>query len=162
MQLLVLPLVERLDFLVRLRVELRGVLADIQVADIGFLPVDIAVQLVVGIDFQLVAVLFQLQSLQQFGGVSASHLDWTMVPYVRMSYYKHYKDVVDIIPFIKKNPTIENPRETSILDEEYRGKHWYNFIKRYTAMKASRLTNKELKQAVEGMMHNLNIWATQQ
>ena len=49
MQLLVLPLVERLDFLVRLRVELRGVLADI-----GFLPVDIAVQLVVGIDFQLV------------------------------------------------------------------------------------------------------------
>ena len=32
--------------------------------------------------FQLVAVLFQLQSLQQFGGVSASHLDWTMVPYV--------------------------------------------------------------------------------
>ena len=30
--------------------------------------------------FQLVAVLFQLQSLQQFGGVSASHLDWTMVP----------------------------------------------------------------------------------
>ena len=29
---------------------------------------------------QLVAVLFQLQSLQQFGGVSASHLDWSMVP----------------------------------------------------------------------------------
>ena len=112
--------------------------------------------------FQLVAVLFQLQSLQQFGGVSASHLDWTMVPYVRMSYYKHYKDVVDIIPFIKKKPTVENPRETSILDEVYRGKHWYNFIKRYIAMKASRLTNKELKQAVEGMMHNLNIWATQQ
>ena len=46
MQLLVLPLVERLDFLVRLLVELSGVLADIQVADIGFLPVDIAVQLV--------------------------------------------------------------------------------------------------------------------
>ena len=30
--------------------------------------------------FQLVAVIFQLQSLQQFGGVSATHLDWTMVP----------------------------------------------------------------------------------
>lgn len=39
--------------------------------------------------FQLVAVLFQLQSLQQFGGVSASHLDWTMVPYVRKSFFKH-------------------------------------------------------------------------
>lgn len=41
---------------------------------------------------QLVAVLFQLQSLQQFGGVSASHLDWTMVPYVRKSFVKHFKD----------------------------------------------------------------------
>ena len=40
--------------------------------------------------FQLVAVIFQLQSLQQFGGVSATHLDWTMVPYVRKSFRKHY------------------------------------------------------------------------
>ena len=39
---------------------------------------------------QLVAVIFQLQSLQQFGGVSATHLDWTMVPYVRKSFYKHF------------------------------------------------------------------------
>ena len=39
---------------------------------------------------QLVAVLFQLQSLQQFGGASATHLDWTMVPYVRKSFMKHY------------------------------------------------------------------------
>ena len=44
--------------------------------------------------FQLVAVIFQLQSLQQFGGVSATHLDWTMVPYVRKSFYKHWKEVL--------------------------------------------------------------------
>ena len=41
---------------------------------------------------QLVAVNFQLQSLQQFGGVSATHIDWTMVPYVRKSFLKHFKD----------------------------------------------------------------------
>ena len=40
--------------------------------------------------FQLLAVIFQLQSLNQFGGVSASHLDWTMVPYVKKSFFKHY------------------------------------------------------------------------
>lgn len=45
--------------------------------------------------FQLVAVIFQIQSLQQFGGVSATHLDWTMVPYVRKSFYKHYMDYVN-------------------------------------------------------------------
>lgn len=41
---------------------------------------------------QLIAVIFQLQSLQQFGGVAATHLDWTMVPYVRKSFMKHFKD----------------------------------------------------------------------
>ena len=41
---------------------------------------------------QLVAVIFQLQSLQQFGGVSATHLDWTMVPYVKKSFRKHVKE----------------------------------------------------------------------
>lgn len=49
--------------------------------------------------FQLVAVIFQLQSLQQFGGVSATHLDWTMVPYVRKSFAKHLKDAVKYIGF---------------------------------------------------------------
>ena len=41
---------------------------------------------------QLIAVIFQLQSLQQFGGVGATHIDWTMVPYVRKSFFKHFKD----------------------------------------------------------------------
>lgn len=41
---------------------------------------------------QLVAVIFQLQSLQQFGGVSATHLDWSLVPYIRKSFWKHFKD----------------------------------------------------------------------
>ena len=47
--------------------------------------------------FQLVAVIFQLQSLMQFGGVSATHLDWTMVPYVRKSFWKHFKDGLEYI-----------------------------------------------------------------
>ena len=41
---------------------------------------------------QLVAVIFQIQSLQQFGGVAATHIDWTMVPYVRKSFNKHFRD----------------------------------------------------------------------
>ena len=46
---------------------------------------------------QLVAVLFQIQSLQQFGGVAASHIDWSMVPYVRLSFLKHFKDGLKFI-----------------------------------------------------------------
>lgn len=106
--------------------------------------------------FQLIAVIFQLQSLQQFGGVSATHLDWTMVPYVRKSFYKHYKNICDIIPGVQDNIIIEFPENWPITDEIYRGKHWWNFMKRYITRKAVKATKKELKQAVEGMYHNLN------
>lgn len=106
--------------------------------------------------FQLIAVIFQLQSLQQFGGVSATHLDWTMVPYVRKSFYKHYKDICDIIPFVKDTLEISDSSEVSIEDEVYCGRHWWNFVKKYVTKKALKATKKELKQAVEGMYHNLN------
>lgn len=59
--------------------------------------------------FQLVAVIFQLQSLQQFGGVSATHLDWTMVPYVRKSFYKHY---CDGLKYVEKLTEKEIEKET--------------------------------------------------
>ena len=106
--------------------------------------------------FQLIAVIFQLQSLQQFGGVSATHLDWTMVPYVRKSFYKHYKNICDVIPGISDSLVLGTPEEVSIDDEVYVGKHWWNFMKRYITRKAIKATKKELKQAVEGMYHNLN------
>lgn len=106
--------------------------------------------------FQLVAVLFQLQSLQQFGGVSASHLDWTMIPYFRKSFYKHINDVRNILPFISP---IELDKETvintSIDDRLYKGS-WYNLLKRYIWKKALNMTKSELNQSVEGMYHNLN------
>lgn len=116
--------------------------------------------------FQLVAVIFQLQSLQQFGGVSSTHLDWTMVPYVRISYWKHYNDICDTLPFCKhykinnytdKHEFIDNYiKKISIDSKLYKGKHWFNFIKRYIAKKSLNRTIKELNQAVEGLFHNLN------
>lgn len=100
--------------------------------------------------FQLVAVIFQLQSLQQFGGVSATHLDWTMVPYVRKSFYKHYKDGMNYIPYdialvngieLNSSLPIDN-NDYKILDKIY------NY--------ALDMTEREIIQAVEGMYHNLN------
>lgn len=100
--------------------------------------------------FQLIAVIFQLQSLQQFGGVSATHLDWTMVPYVRKSFYKHWKDgckyILDID--IRKYDGVFTP-EMSIDDDGYK-----TFGKAYEY--ALEMTKKEIYQAVEAMFHNLN------
>lgn len=102
--------------------------------------------------FQLVAVLFQLQSLQQFGGVSATHLDWTMVPYVRKSFYKHFKNGVKYISKLGfedfENGFIKN--SLSINANIYKNKS-YQEAYQY----AIDMTQKELQQAVEGMYHNL-------
>ena len=97
--------------------------------------------------FQLVAVLFQLQSLQQFGGVSASHLDWTMVPYVRLSFLKHFKDGMKYIE--NREDDFPNYENRSIQDDLYKA-----FPKVYQY--AMDMTEKELMQAVQGMYHNLN------
>lgn len=98
--------------------------------------------------FQLVAVIFQLQSLQQFGGVSATHLDWTMIPYVRKSFYKHYMDgltyieqVISMDDRLNDQLSIEDP-----IYKEFKGAYSY----------AIAMTEKEVHQAVEGMYHNLN------
>ena len=106
--------------------------------------------------FQLIAVIFQLQSLQQFGGVSATHLDWTMVPYVRKSFYKHYKDG---LKYIEKLSNIDLDKEISLSssvssadipiddDDAYTYNNAYDY--------ALEMTQRELDQAVEGMYHNL-------
>ena len=99
--------------------------------------------------FQLIAVIFQLQSLQQFGGVSATHIDWTLVPYVRKSFYKHWKDGMRYCEGIL-NPEQVTPENTSIDDKFYTNA--YDKAYKY----AMDMTIKECYQAVEGMYHNLN------
>ena len=99
--------------------------------------------------FQLVAVIFQLQSLQQFGGVSASHIDWTMIPYVRKSFYKHYKDGLLYLEDFDVEHLQIGSNTTSIENDVYKS---YPKVYKY----AMDLTVRECNQAVEAMFHNLN------
>ena len=119
--------------------------------------------------FQLLAVIFQIQSLQQFGGVSATHVDWTMVPYVRKSFKKHFLDAMKYIGnasdadlkdaeekfgnYKETNPCLikmEAPEVVPIDDDRYGNptSKLYQY--------ALDQTKKELRQAVEGCYHNLN------
>lgn len=99
--------------------------------------------------FQLIAVIFQLQSLQQFGGVSASHLDWTMVPYVRKSFFKHWKDGQKYIEEDENADDLLFQPELSIEDQCYKN---YPKVYQYALDK----TIREAEQGAEGMYHNLN------
>ena len=110
--------------------------------------------------FQLLAVIFQLQSLQQFGGVSATHLDWTMVPYVRKSFHKHWIDGMEYVEdslnyresqYYKEHFNKENIPTISIDDPVYMSDVFTNAY-RY----AMNMTERELAQAAEGLYHNLN------
>ena len=106
---------------------------------------------------QIVAVIFQLQSQQQFGGVSATHLDWSMVPYFRKSFFKHYKDGLKYIENMNDKKvaeligdvTKEDAKEISVENEEF-----------YSNAKARKyafdMTVRETHQAVEALYHNLN------
>ena len=113
---------------------------------------------------QLVAVIFQLQSLQQFGGVSATHLDWTMVPYVRKSFFKHYNEIRETANMLtfglfnikQKEMSKEDIRNTSINDKFYIGNRWFNVFKRIISKVALKRTGREIYQSVEGLYHNLN------
>ncbi|MCH5167441.1 MAG: hypothetical protein J1F35_06050 [Erysipelotrichales bacterium] len=129
---------------------------------------------------QLVAVQFQCQSLEQFGGVAATHIDWSMVPFVRKSFMKHFKDglewiglfnwkkekidkyINEIIPGIE-NKDSENPirRTLAIEKSKYILKQpWYKLFKKYRLHRAYKYALKKTKrdtyQGVEGLYHNLN------
>ena len=109
--------------------------------------------------FQLVAVIFQLQSLCQFGGVSASHIDWTMVPYVRKSFAKHYKDglkysernAIDNLDENLKTKFMDKLHSELSIDSEIYKKPFY-----HAYQYALDMTEREIYQAVEAMYHNLN------
>ena len=99
---------------------------------------------------QVSAVVMQLQSLQQFGGVSYTHYDWSSVPYVRKSFRKHYINGVKYIEEIYDEEFFNHiPVDASIEDGEYKV-----YPKAYKY--AMDMTEKEVYQTIEALYHNLN------
>ncbi len=125
--------------------------------------------------FQLFAVGFQVQSLQQFGGVSATHVDWTLVPYVRWSFMKHFilnflKDRGEFEKLDLLNMTVEELDDWIDNNKQKYFKKWrlsikdfYFENKLFKRRKFKKIRQKalldtiiETNQAAEGMYHNLN------
>jgi len=128
--------------------------------------------------FQLLAVIFQIQSLQQFGGVSATHLDWTLVPYYRISFWKWFLDGIEwcedsaiMQNLFRKMLEGKDFSKLPIDNYQHNFKIWdcantnentfneqdWQCIKQHKAYRyALKHTEKECEQAAEGMYHNLN------
>jgi ribonucleoside-triphosphate reductase len=94
---------------------------------------------------QLDAVYMQVQSLQQFGGVAYTHLDWSAIPSIRWSFFKHLRDGKKYLK--GEDWTVpENCAEISI--DEYKDDPCYQY--------AYDMTVREAHQGAEALIHNLN------
>lgn len=106
---------------------------------------------------QLVAVAFQCQSQVQFGGVGTIHLDYDLAPFVKKSFYKHFKDGIKYVQCIdfNKYEDLYDYDALSIEDDFYK-----SFPKAYQY--AMDMLEKEGKQAAQGLYHNLNTLESRQ
>lgn len=102
--------------------------------------------------FQLVAVIFQVQSQEQFGGVASSHIDYDLAPYVKKSFVKHYKDALKYIAKINPDNVNEYINKTNPVISKMRENEEYPDVWKY----AYDMTYKEGLQGAQALYHNLN------
>ena len=109
----------------------------------------------VGSASQLIAVIMQSQSLQQFGGVAATHLDGTLAPYVAKSFKKHYIDgllYLDDFEPARDKGMAEKMLSFEIAIGNDKCKEYCPSAYQY----AMDMTTRETYQAIEALIHNLN------
>ena len=103
---------------------------------------------------QLVAVIFQIQSQVQFGGVASAHIDDDLAPFVVKSFYKHYKTGLKYfsdLDIAAIDNWIANAKEHAW------GLH-HDAFNAYpdAAQYAYDMLEQEGRQAAQSLFHNLN------
>lgn len=105
----------------------------------------------------LTAVILQLQSNQQYGGIADDNLDFDLAPFVDISFRKNLKEELE--RYIEYNPDHE---ETANLDEAATASmNWpsallYAKFPKICVIKAIQKTDDDTHQAMEGLIGNLN------
>lgn len=107
---------------------------------------------------QLVAVIFQCQSQVQFGGVASAHIDYDLAPYVKKSFYKHFREGVKYLVTEEEKQAIRLPDDwydtciKTMASIEHPNFDALPKAKQY----AMDMLEKEGRQAAQGLYHNLN------
>lgn len=104
---------------------------------------------------QLVAVIMQLQSQCQYGGVGAVHIDTDLAPFVRMSYKRHLLDGVRYVYYVRDpGPNLLRTlfnEDSSLTDA---GIEYFNHYPQAVTY-AKDMLEREGKQAAQALWHNL-------
>lgn len=116
--------------------------------------VDIAPARSVSTACQQTALAFQLQSLNQYGGVAAM-IDFAYEPFVRLSFYKH---------FVKGLKFVENLEIDFVKDDDWIFNHSINdkeYLNHYSAHKyAMTMLKDEVNQGIQSLWHNCSSLAS--
>lgn len=100
----------------------------------------------------LTAISIQTSQNEMHGGQSIHAFDFYMAPYVRMSFEEHYKDAYNF--YIAKGE--HNAKEVEVREYEEKALENLEGLERVKHF-AINQTIKETKQAMEGLIHDLNI-----
>lgn len=109
---------------------------------------------------QLILVYLQSQSMDQFGGVSLTHMDYSSIPFIRRTFWKaitneceaYNKYIGKIERTSAKNPVLkEDADQVSINSEVYKILGEGKIYERALAN-----TRRECLQACESLLHNAN------
>lgn len=103
---------------------------------------------------QLIAVIFQIQSQVQYGGVASCHLDYDLAPFVKKSFYKHYADGCKYLGNLSGDnldKIIAYAKEQQLsIDDNYFKQD--DTIYQY----AIEMLEREGRQSAQSLYHNLN------
>lgn len=104
----------------------------------------------------LTAVILQLQSNQQYGGIADDNLDYDLAPFVDISFRKNLKN--ELNRYIEYNPEHE---DIDINDVVNVSMNWpvellYAKFPKICVENAIRITDDDTHQAMEGLIGNLN------
>lgn len=104
---------------------------------------------------QLIAVIFQVQSQNQFGGVASCGIDFELEPYAHKSFVKLFKEGLfekEFLNYIDREEPIQNALRNHIHIDNKVIKEYYPDAYDY----AIRHLEKEGNQSAQGLFHNLN------
>ena len=105
----------------------------------------------------LTAVILQLQSNQQYGGIADDNLDFDLAPFVDLSFRKNLKEELE--RYIEYNP--EHEEMTNLDEVATASMNWpsallYTKFPKICVIKAIQKTDDDTHQAMEGLIGNLN------
>lgn len=107
----------------------------------------------------LTAVILQLQSNQQYGGIADDNLDFDLAPFVDLSFKKNLKKEID--RFCKYEGRPDGEKDILYAHIEECSMNWplnklYQYFPEYAVDAAYDQTDDDTHQAMEGLIGNLN------